>query len=70
MVGKDVRLINSFLASNDLSHWLITFNNSLDPDKNQQNVGHFDPNRLAHEFCTSKSKINFEKGTSIIQTQT
>ena len=40
--------INSFLASGDFWHLLITFANSLDPDQDRQNVGpDLDPNRLA-----------------------
>ena len=35
----------------------MTINNSLDPDKNQQNVGQLDPNRLTLLFCTSKSNL-------------
>ena len=39
--------LNSFLASRDLCHWLITFANSLDPDQDRQNVGpDLDSNRL------------------------
>ena len=39
--------INSFLASGDFCHLLISFSNSLDPDQDGQNVGpDLDPNRL------------------------
>ena len=39
--------VNSFLASGDFCHLLITFANSLDPDQNGQDVGpDVDPNCL------------------------
>ena len=39
--------LNSFLASDDFCHLLITFANSLDPDQDRQNVGpDLDPNCL------------------------
>ena len=38
---------NSSLASRDFCHLLITFENSLDPDQDQQNIGpDLDPNCL------------------------
>ena len=40
-------LFNSFFASGDFCHLLITFENGLDPDKDLQNVGpDLGPNRL------------------------
>ena len=39
--------MNSFLASGDFCNLLITFENSLDPDQDWQNVGpYLDPNCL------------------------
>ena len=39
--------INSFLASGDICHLLITFANCLDPDQDRQNVSpDLDPNSL------------------------
>ena len=39
------RLLNSFLASGDSCHLLVTFANSSDPDQDQHNVGpDLDPN--------------------------
>ena len=43
----DVFVLNSILANCNFCHPLITFENSLDPDQDQQNVGpDLDPNRL------------------------
>ena len=45
--GPGRKFINSFLASNNLSHLLKTFVNSLDPVQDRQNVGpDLDPNHL------------------------
>ena len=41
-------VLNSFLASSDFCHLLITVANGLDPDQDQQKVGpDLDPNHLA-----------------------
>ena len=40
-------MLNSFLASSNFNHLLIAFANSLDPDKDRQNVSpDLDPNHL------------------------
>ena len=48
--GNSVSIIlrlNSFLASGNFYHLLISFANSLDPDQDRQNVGpDLDPNCL------------------------
>ena len=47
VVSRPCSVFNSFPASGDLIHLLITFANSLDPDKARQNVGpDLDPNCL------------------------
>ena len=42
-----LKIGNSFLASGNFCHLLLTFENSLDPDQDQQNVNPaLDPNYL------------------------
>ena len=44
---KQNPVLNSFLASGDFCHLVVTFAKSLDPDKDRQNVGpDLDPNCL------------------------
>ena len=49
MRQNNTRCINSFPASGDFCHLLITFENSLDPDQEQHSVAaDLDPNDLTH----------------------
>ena len=55
---------NSFLASGNFCHLLITFANSLDPDQDGSSVGpDLGPNRLTLIVILKEffEKVNFEK---------
>ena len=59
-------LSNSFLASGDLCHLLITFANSLDPDQDQHTVGpDLDPNSLTLLVSLKDFFINLGKSHSM-----
>ena len=64
-IGLSVFRITSFLASCNFCRLLITFANSLDPDKDRQNNGpDLDPKRFDTLIVFLKEffeKVNFEK---------
>ena len=69
-LGSDLCLpfgnLNSFFASGDFCYLQIIFANSLDPDKDRQNVGLIWIQAIRHsdsvpDFFLYFEKVNFEK---------
>ena len=53
LINKENFNVNSFLASGNVFHLLITFANSLNPDQDRQNISpNLDPNCLVIDiYC-------------------